>query len=31
MNRMDGMPVQPNAEIPKDQIDNYLHIYKPER
>ena len=31
MNRMDGMPVQPNAKIPKDQIDNYLHIYKPER
>jgi len=31
MNRMDGMPVQPNAEIPEDQIDDYLHIYKPEK
>jgi len=29
MNRMDGMPVQPNAEIPEDKIDEYLHIYKP--
>jgi hypothetical protein len=29
INRMDGMPVQPNAEIPEDQIDDYLHIYKP--
>lgn len=30
-NRMDGMPVQPNAQIPEDQIDDYLHIYKPEK
>lgn len=31
INRMDGMPVQPNAEIPQDKIDDYLHIYKPEK
>jgi len=31
INRMDGMPVQPNAQIPEDQIDDYLHIYKPEK
>lgn len=31
MNRMDGMPLQPNADIPEDQIDEYLHIYKPEK
>jgi hypothetical protein len=28
---IDGMPVQPNAEIPQDKIDDYLHIYKPEK
>ena len=27
---IDGMPVQPNAEIPDDRIDEFLHIYKPE-
>jgi hypothetical protein len=31
MNRMDGMPLQPNADIPEDQLDQYLHIYKPEK
>lgn len=31
MNRMDGMPVQPSAEIPPEEIDDYLHIYKPEK
>jgi len=30
INRMDGMPVQPNAEIPEDKIDNYLHTYRPD-
>jgi hypothetical protein len=31
INRMDGMPVQPNADIPPDVLDQYLHIYKPEK
>jgi len=31
MNRMDGMPIQPNAEIPEDELSDYLHIYRPEK
>jgi len=31
MNRMDGMPVQPNAEIPEEKLEDYLHIYRPEK
>jgi hypothetical protein len=30
-NRTEGMPIQTNAELPSDQIDQYLHIYKPEK
>ena len=28
---MDGMPVQPNVELPPDVIDQFLHIYTPEK
>ena len=31
INRMDGMPVQPNAQIPDDMVKDLLHIYKPEK
>lgn len=30
-NRIDGMPIQPTAQVPDDQLDNLLHIYRPEK
>jgi hypothetical protein len=31
MDRLEGRPLQPQSEIPPDQIDRFLHIYKPEK
>ena len=31
MDRLEGKPIQPTAEIPEDRIDDFLHIYKPEK
>ena len=29
-NRTEGMPIQTNAQIGEDKIDNYLHTYRPD-
>lgn len=31
MDRLEGKPLQPTTEIPEDKIDDYLHIYRPEK
>lgn len=31
MDRLEGRPLQPQTNVPEDRIDEFLHIYKPEK
>ena len=31
MDRLEGRPLQPQSDIPPESVDDFLHIYKPEK